>query len=410
MATFLNARSTFAVLSLAAAALVSSRFVTEVRSASLSPAELSPLYAMDKDMNEGKELATASCAKCHGLDGLATSKDAPHIAGQRPSYIYRELKAYQAHLRSNSEMFEKVRFLSDDALVKVAAYYASLEPPPPPTAPPPKIVDALEAGKTAAASCKKCHGDNFISQKPGVPSLVGFETKYFVETLKAYKEGDRKVDDKNKDMTKSLEAMSDKDLLNVATYIGLQKDSLTRAQTPIEGNAAAITKDKLTACVKCHGEDGIGTSAASPSIAGQDATYMLTSLQSYKDGTRDDDVMGPRAKKLADAEMKDFVAYYAGLTPKPANVAKPLKPAEWAEKCDHCHGANGNSARPEVPALAGQKMDYLALVLRAYRDGTRQSSEMAAMTSILSDDDIAGIAAFYAYQKARSVVFVIVPK
>jgi len=410
MANFRNARSTFAVLSLAAAALVTVQFTTEVRPAALNSAELSPLYAMDRDLSEGKELATASCAKCHGLDGIATSKEAPHIAGQRPSYIYRELKAYQAHLRSNAEMFEKVKFLSDDALVKVAAYYASLEPAPPPKESAPKIVDRLEAGKAAAAGCKKCHGDDFVSQKPGVPSLVGFETKYFVETLKAYKEGDRKVDDKNQDMTKSLEAMTDKDLLNVATYIGLQKDGLTRAQTPVEGNAAVITKDKLTACVKCHGEDGIGTSAASPSIAGQDSTYLLKSLQFYKDGTRDDDVMTPRAKKLSDDEMKNFAAYYAALTPKPANVARPLTPLEWAEKCDHCHGINGNSARPEVPALAGQKMDYLALVLRAYRDGTRQSSEMAAMTGVLSDDDIAGIAAFYAYQKARSVVFVIVPK
>jgi cytochrome c553 len=410
MVNFRTARRAFAVVSLAAAALVSGRSVTEVWSASLTAAEMKPLYAMGKDLNDGKELAASSCAKCHGLDGIAASKDAPHIAGQRPSYIYRELKAYQARLRTNSEMYDKVKFLSDDALVKVAAYYASLEPPPLPIAPPPKLVDPLEAGKAAAAGCRKCHGDNFISHKPGVPSLVGFETKYFVETLKAYKEGDRKVDEKNEDMNKALEPMSDKDLLNVAIYIGLQKENLTRAETPVEGNAAAINKEKLTACVKCHGEDGIGTSVATPSLAGQDATYMLKALRSYKDGSRDDEVMSPRAKKLGDDEMKDFIAYYAGLTPKAAKVVKPLKPEEWAEKCDRCHGINGNSTRPEVPALAGQKIDYLATVLGAYRAGERQSSEMAAMTSILSDDDIAGISAFYAYQKARGVAFVIVPK
>ncbi len=410
MPNFRTSRRLLAVLLLAAAALVSIWFMSEVKSASLTARELSPLYAMERDLNDGKEVAASSCAKCHGLDGIAVSKEAPHIAAQRPSYIYRELKAYQAHLRGNSDMYEKVKFLSEEALVKVAAYYASQDPPPLPTTPAPTLVDALEAGKAAAAGCRKCHGDNFISQKPGVPSLIGFDTKYFVETLKAYKEGDRTVDDKNQDMKKALDAMTDKDLLNVATYIGLQKEGLTRAQTPVAGNAAAITKDKLSACVKCHGEDGIGTSAVTPSLAGQDAAYLLKSLQSYKDGSRDDDVMTPRAKKLGDDDMKDFAAYYAGLTPKAANVMKPLTPAEWAEKCDHCHGVNGNSVRPEVPALAAQKMDFLAAALRSYRDGGRRSSEMAAMSGILSDDDIAGIAAFYAYQKARSVAFVIVPK
>jgi cytochrome c553 len=410
MAKSIIVKSGLAVLAVAAFSLVSSSLVTPAAAAPLTNAELRPLFALDRDLAEGKELATSNCAKCHGLDGISATKEAPHIAAQRPTYIYRELKAYQARLRTSSDMYDKVKFLSDDALVKVAAYYGSLEPPAAPTAPAPKIVDAFSAGKAAAAGCVKCHGEKFISSKPGIPNLIGFEPKYFVETLKAYKAGDRKLDEKNEEMNKAVEALSEKDLLNVAIYIGLHKENLTHAQTPIEGNAAAITKDKLTACAKCHGEDGIGTSPATPSIAGQDATYMLKALKSYKDSSRDDDVMTPRAKKLNEQEMKDFVAYFASLTPKGSSVLKPLTAPEWAEKCDHCHGVNGNSSRPEVPALAGQKLDYLADVLRAYRAGERQSSEMSAMTSVLSDDDISAIAAFYAYQKARSVVFVTVPK
>ena len=37
------------------------------------------------------------------------------------------------------------------------------------------------------------------------------------------------------------------------------------------------------------------------------------------------------------------------------------------------------------------------------------SPEMAAMSGVLTDDDIKGIAAHYAFQKARAVVFVTVP-
>ncbi len=139
-------------------------------------------------------------------------------------------------------------------------------------------------------------------------------------------------------------------------------EALTRAQTPNAGGAP-VTKERSAACDKCHGEGGVSTTAITPSLAGQDATYALDALRAYKDGTRDDDVMSPKAKKLDDAEMKNFAAYYAGLDPKPLNILKPLSPDEWAEKCDRCHGVNGNSARPEVPALAAQRQDYLEAVL-----------------------------------------------
>ena len=119
--------------------------------------------------------------------------------------------------------------------------------------------------------------------------------------------------------------------------------------------------------------------------------------------------MSPKAKKLDDVEMKNLAAYYAGLDPKPVNVPKPLSPDEWAEKCDRCHGLNGNSMRPDVPALAGQRIDYLEKVLKAYQSGARKSPEMAAMSSILTEDDIEGIAAHYAFQKGRPVVFITVP-
>jgi cytochrome c553 len=374
------------------------------------PNELKPLYAMGIDIAEGKEVAAATCVKCHGIDGVSTTKDVPNLAGQRPSYLYRELKAYQTRERTNPEMLEKIKFLSDDAIVKVAAYYASLDSAQPPETPAPKVIDPVAAGKAAAAPCAKCHEENGISKTPGVPNLVGLSPKYLVETMKAYQGGeDRKLDAKNEKMKTALSTLSDVDLGHIALYYALQSDNLTRAQTPVEGDPT-VSKESLDRCVKCHGTDGVGTSPATPSLAGQDATYMIKALHSYKDGSRDDDVMSPRAKKLDnEEELKNLVAYYSNLTPKPTGVAKPLTAVEWADKCDRCHGANGNSTRPNVPALAAQRMDYLQKVLRDYQSGARKSSEMAAMSGVLTEDDINGIAAHYAYQKARSVVFVTVP-
>jgi cytochrome c553 len=62
-----------------------------------------------------------------------------------------------------------------------------------------------------------------------------------------------------------------------------------------------------------------------------------------------------------------------------------------------------------LPALAAQRLDYLEKVLQAYRTGARKSPQMAAMSDVLTDQDIANVAAHYARQKARGVVFVMLP-
>jgi cytochrome c553 len=372
--------------------------------------ELRPLYANSDDIRDGKELAESTCAKCHGADGVSMTSDVPNLAGQRPSYLYRELKAYRRGDRTGGgeAHMKLMKFLSDEALANLAAYYASLDPAPPLDAPAPKYLDPVAAGKAAAEPCARCHGENGVSHKEGVPSLIGLHPKYLMETMQSIKSGDRPIDEKNQDMKKALDALSDQDLQHIALYYALQNQNLTRAQTS-DGGAAQVAKEALAPCVKCHGEDGIGDSPITPSLAGQDLAYMINALRAYKNGTRDDDTMTPQAKKLDDVAMNALSAYYAGLDPKPVNIPRPLSPDEWAEKCDRCHGLNGNSTRPDAPALAAQRPDYLEAALSAYQSGARKSSEMAAMSSILTPDDIKGLAAHYALQKSRPVVFIVVP-
>ena len=97
--------------------------------------DFSAAYATPQDIVEGNRLAEASCARCHGANGISTAKGVPHLASQRPVYLHLELLAYKSGARGNDMMDGAVKFLSDDALVKVAAYYASLDPPQPaPTA------------------------------------------------------------------------------------------------------------------------------------------------------------------------------------------------------------------------------------------------------------------------------------
>ncbi|GIX30927.1 MAG: hypothetical protein KatS3mg124_1399 [Porticoccaceae bacterium] len=66
-----------------------------------------------------------------------------------------------------------------------------------------------------------------------------------------------------------------------------------------------------------------------------------------------------------------------------------------AAVCAACHGANGISAAPIWPNLAGQKEEYLAKQLKAFRDGTRSEPSMSPMAANLSDQDIADLAAYF---------------
>jgi cytochrome c553 len=357
------------------------------------------ISASAQDVAEGKQVAENSCVRCHNLNGVSTVKGTPHIAGQRPGYLYLELKAYQVGGRTDTGMVNTVKYLSDDALHKVAAYYASLEPAAPSGAKPaPPRPDAVQAGKAAASGCSGCHGDGGVSTTAGMPSLVGLDPKYLVTSMKDYKSGARK----NEMMKGLLSGITEPEMNNIALYYALQKAA--RAKTPAAGDQAA-GKKAAAACSSCHGESGVSGNPATPSLAGQDAEYLIAAMKDYKNGSRGDETMKALMASQDDPTTKNLAAFYANLTPQQPKARKPLTFAELADRCDRCHGVNGNTTDPRMAALAAQRVDYLERVLNAYRKGERRSSTMAAMASGLSDSDVEALAAHYAQQKPRVFVF-----
>ena len=79
----------------------------------------------------------------------------------------------------------------------------------------------------------------------------------------------------------------------------------------------------------------------------------------------------------------------------------PVAGKTKAVVCSACHGIDGNSVNPLWPKLAGQHEAYLAKQIRAFRDGVRVDPTMAPMVSILKEEDIDDIAAYYASQKPK---------
>ena len=368
-------------------------------------AELRPIFVTAPEIAEGKRLAEVSCARCHGINGISTAKGVPHIAAQRAPYVYIQMREYLQGKRPQSPMTGAVRFLSDDALVKVSAYYASQDPPRSAAVPAKAAAqrpDPVQAGRAAAGACAGCHGDSGVTDTPGSPNLIGFDPKYFVAAMNAYKSGQRKSD-----VMKPLAAgVSDADMNNLALFYALQKP--VRAATKGTGDAAA-GKTAASGCSGCHGDKGVASDPATPSLAGQDAQYLATATQAYRDGTRKDETMKGAAADLNEKAVRDIAAFYASQQPQAPKVRKPLSLAEWAERCDRCHGINGNSGDPVVPAIAAQRADWLEQVLNAYRTGARKSAAMGAMMSVMSDTEVKELAAHYSHQTARAVTFVVLP-
>lgn len=92
-----------------------------------------------------------------------------------------------------------------------------------------------------------------------------------------------------------------------------------------------------------------------------------------------------------------------------ADAAKPdpVKGRAIASQlCVACHMADGNSAQPANPRLAGQFPEYLHKQLTNFKPQGKKKPErasaiMAGMVAALSDADMRNVAAFYASQTLR---------
>ncbi len=94
----------------------------------------------------------------------------------------------------------------------------------------------------------------------------------------------------------------------------------------------------------------------------------------------------------------------AKLLPAEQAAEKMLPEKSAAEKtvqtvCAACHGADGNSVITLNPKLAGQHPEYLVKQLTNFKEGKRANVVMAGMAANLSQDDMKGLAAYFAGQK-----------
>jgi cytochrome c553 len=161
---------------------------------SAQPAPATPLMpiALEGNADRGAVLAE-TCKGCHGIPGYFNATPAYHVpklGGQNADYIEVALQGYRRGTRGHVTMQAQASSLTDQDIADVAAYFATYEG------------DAevgrtkasaamIEAGRTKAATCVACHGQEGVAGAPQWPNLAGQHESYLLEALGQYKNGDR---------------------------------------------------------------------------------------------------------------------------------------------------------------------------------------------------------------------------
>lgn len=169
-----------------------------------------------------------------------------------------------------------------------------------------------------------------------------------------------------------------------------------------------------TACLACHGGDGLGLAAAGfPRLAGLSAGYLRKQLEDFRSGARSNPVMQPLAKALSEEEIS---AVSQTLAAMPAPTVAPVTRSAEAQgvgarlalrgawerqvpECVTCHGPGGVGVGDAFPPLAGQPAAYLAGQLNAWRDGTRRNDPndlMGHIAKALTPEEIVAVADYFA--------------
>ena len=199
-----------------------------------------------------------ACTACHGQEGRATNEGYfPRIAGKPAGYLHNQLINFREGRRHYGLMTYLVEHLSDDYLLEMSRYFASLDlpyPPPQTVAAPADVMargEALvlrgDAGRGLPA-CVQCHGDALMGVQPAIPGLLGLPRDYINGQLGAWKTGQRRAASPDC-MARLAAALTPDEIAAVSTW--LSSRPVPPGAKPQAATAAALP-------MPCGGVPGAG--------------------------------------------------------------------------------------------------------------------------------------------------------
>lgn len=155
----------------------------------------------------GAQIASQTCAACHGDKGLSPSSGAapggpvfPSLAGQSPYAIYKQLHDFRSGARVNPQMTPVAQMLDVADLANVAAYYADASKEYAAIGKR-ELLGEAEVEKLAnegdshrrLPACMACHVNN-AGGPLETPVITGQSQDYLLTQLNAFATGQRKND------------------------------------------------------------------------------------------------------------------------------------------------------------------------------------------------------------------------
>jgi cytochrome c553 len=146
---------------------------------------------------KGQELAQR-CSACHGEKGISISPAFPSLAGQLPTYLYKQLQDYSDGSRQNPIMNGMTKGLSPQDAADIAAWFGSQTPAfqsgSQMTYPQAETLVKSGNSERVLPPCEVCHGSSGKGQAVDIPALSGQNAAYISATLQAFKSGSRHND------------------------------------------------------------------------------------------------------------------------------------------------------------------------------------------------------------------------
>jgi len=168
----------------------------------------------------------------------------------------------------------------------------------------------LSAAPTAtmlADTCAGCHGTDGASTGPAIPSLAGMSEIYLVDSMKAYKSGERA----STVMGRIAKGYSDEEFQLMASVFAKQPVAVTSQQTDA-AKAEAGSKLYEKNCEKCHDEKGALADDDAGILYSQWLPYLQYSMEDFMAGSREmPKKMKKKVEKLSDAEIDALLHFFA---------------------------------------------------------------------------------------------------
>lgn len=144
----------------------------------------------------------------------------------------------------------------------------------------PALYAAGPSGAMLGGTCAACHGTNG-SSVGFTPSLAGGTSEYFVDSMKAFKSGERAATV----MDRVAKGYTDAEIQRMGDFFAKQKLIPMKQKT----NASKVALGKKLHkdnCEKCH-EDGGRKADDGGILAGQSMIYLQHSMEDFHSSARD---------------------------------------------------------------------------------------------------------------------------